>query len=79
MGMDIIRKIDALDDEVGGRFLLTALLQKRIQEVVRGAPSFSDAGNPIRSALLEIEGEKIEFGEVDVDASENLFGEEEEE
>lgn len=78
MGMDIIRKIDALDEQVGGRFMLTALLQKRIQEVVRGAPSFADASNPIRAALLEIEGEKIEFAEADEDAFENLFGEEEE-
>ena len=35
MGIDVIRQIDRLDEKVGGRFRLTSLIQKRIQEVVR--------------------------------------------
>ena len=33
-----IRVIDELEEKVGGRFQLTALLQKRIRELVAGAP-----------------------------------------
>ncbi len=33
-----IRIIDELEQKIGGRFLLTALLQKRIRELVAGAP-----------------------------------------
>ena len=68
MGIDVIRQIDRLDDKVGGRFRLTALLQKRIQEVVRGSPRFIEGKTPMRSALAEIEAGKIELGE---QASEN--------
>lgn len=37
-----IRIIDELDAKVGGRFKLTALLQKRIRELVAGAPRLVD-------------------------------------
>lgn len=62
MGIDVIRQVDRLDDKVGGRFRLTALLQKRIQEVVRGSPRFVEAKSHLRSALAEIEAGKIELG-----------------
>lgn len=65
MAMDTIRKIDALDAVVGGRFKLTALIQRRIQDVVRGSPSFSSEKHPIRAALAEIAAEKIQFAEHD--------------
>lgn len=67
MGIDVIRQIDRLDAKVGGRFRLTALLQKRIQEVVRGSPRFIDAKTPMRSALAEIEAGKIELTEGDAE------------
>lgn len=63
MGIDVIRQIDRLDAKVGGRFRLTALIQKRIQEVVRGSPQFIDAKSYLRSALAEIEAGKIELNE----------------
>lgn len=62
MGIDVIRQIDRLDEKVGGRFRLTALIQKRIQEVTRGSPRFIEAKSPMRSALAEIEAGKIELG-----------------
>lgn len=63
MGIDVIRQIDRLDEKVGGRFRLTSLIQKRIQEVVRGSPRFIEAKSPMRSALAEIEAGKIELVE----------------
>lgn len=61
MGIDVIRQIDRLDAKVGGRFRLTALIQKRIQEVTRGSPRLIDGKTPMRSALAEIEAGKIEL------------------
>lgn len=63
MGRDIINKIDRLDEKVGGRFRLTALVQRRIQEVVKGSPRLIEARTPLRSALAEIEAGKIELSE----------------
>jgi DNA-directed RNA polymerase subunit K/omega len=65
MGIDTIRQIDRLDSVVGGRFKLTALLQRRIQEVIRGSPRLMDGKTPLRSALAEIEAGKIEMIEVE--------------
>jgi DNA-directed RNA polymerase subunit K/omega len=61
MGIDTIRQIDRLDERVGGRFKLTALLQRRIQEVIRGSPRLIEGKTPLRSALAEIEAGKIEL------------------
>ncbi len=61
MGLDTIRQIDRLDEMVGGRFKLTALLQRRIQEVIRGSPRLIEGKTPLRSALAEIEAGKIEL------------------
>lgn len=63
MGRDIISKLDRLDEKVGGRFRLTALIQRRIQEVTKGSPRFIEAKTPLRSALAEIEAGKIELSE----------------
>jgi DNA-directed RNA polymerase subunit K/omega len=60
MGIDTIRQIDRLDEQVGGRFRLTSLLQRRIQELIRGSPRFADGATPLRTALMEIETGKIE-------------------
>ena len=65
MGFDTIRQIDRLDSVVGGRFKLTALLQRRIQEVVKGSPRLIEGKTPLRSALAEIEAGKIEMVDVE--------------
>jgi DNA-directed RNA polymerase subunit K/omega len=70
MGIDTIRQIDRLDEKVGGRFKLTALLQRRIQEVIRGSPRLIEGRSPLRSALLEIEAGKIEMIEAEKPAEE---------
>ena len=58
-----IRVIDELEGRVGGRFLLTALLQKRIRELVAGAPRLVEirSDNPIDIAIEEIRAGKIEL------------------
>jgi DNA-directed RNA polymerase subunit omega len=58
-----IRVIDELEERVGGRFLLTALLQKRIRELVAGAPRLVDirSENPIDIAIEEIRAGKIDL------------------
>jgi DNA-directed RNA polymerase subunit K/omega len=66
MGIDTIRQIDRLDETVGGRFKLTALLQRRIQEVIKGSPRLIEGKTPLRSALAEIEAGKIEMVEPEI-------------
>ena len=60
---DKIRVIDELETRVGGRFMLTALLQKRIRELVAGAPKLVEirSDNPIDVAIEEIRAGKIEL------------------
>ncbi|MDF1702778.1 MAG: DNA-directed RNA polymerase subunit omega [Planctomycetota bacterium] len=58
-----IRVIDELEGKVGGRFRLTALLQKRIRELVAGAPRLVEirSENPIDIAIEEIRAGKIDL------------------
>lgn len=58
-----IRVIDELEERVGGRYHLTALLQKRIRELVAGAPRLVEirSDNPIDIAIEEIRAGKIEL------------------
>ena len=58
-----IRIIDELDQKVGGRFKLTALLQRRIRELVAGAPRLVDvrSDNPIDVAIAEVRAGKVEL------------------
>ena len=58
-----IRIIDELDAKVGGRFKLTALLQKRIRELVAVAPRLVEirSDNPIDVAIAEVRAGKIEL------------------
>ena len=58
-----IRVIDELEQKVGGRFQLTALLQKRVRELVAGAPRLVDirSENPIDIAIEEIRAGKIDL------------------
>jgi len=64
-----IRVIDELEQKVGGRFLLTALLQKRIRELVAGAPRLVEirSENPIDIAIEEVRAGKIELVPDDAD------------
>ncbi|MFM8387531.1 MAG: DNA-directed RNA polymerase subunit omega [Planctomycetia bacterium] len=58
---DKIRILDELEAKVGGRFQLTALLQKRIRELVAGAPRLVDtrSDNPIDIAIEEVRAGKV--------------------
>lgn len=58
-----IRVLDELEGKVGGRFKVTALLQKRIRELVAGAPRLIEikSDNPIDVAIEEIRAGKIEL------------------
>ena len=58
-----IRILDELEERVGGRFQLTALLQKRIRELVAGAPRLVEipSTNPIDIAIEEVRAGKIEL------------------
>jgi DNA-directed RNA polymerase subunit omega len=64
-----IRIIDELDVKVGGRFKLTALLQKRIRELVAGAPRLVEirSDNPIDVAIAEVRAGKVELVAEDAD------------
>jgi DNA-directed RNA polymerase subunit K/omega len=56
-------KVMELSDKVGGMFRLAVLLQKRVQELVAGAPKLVETKeiNPINIAMLEIEQDAIEL------------------
>ena len=58
---DKICILDELEAKVGGRFQLTALLQKRIRELVAGAPRLVDtrSDNPIDIAIEEVRAGKV--------------------
>ncbi|MGE0191828.1 MAG: DNA-directed RNA polymerase subunit omega [Planctomycetota bacterium] len=64
-----IRILDELEERVGGRFSLTALLQKRVRELVAGAPRLveSKSDNPIDIAIEEVRAGKIELVPEDAD------------
>lgn len=69
MNNNQMRKIEEAVRRVGGRFKLTVLLEKRVRELVKGAPSLveTDAINPIDIALDEILAGKIEITESESD------------
>ena len=56
-------KVMDLADKAGGLFRLTVLLQKRVRELVGGAPKLveTDESNPINIAMLEVEEGAIEL------------------
>ena len=64
-----IRILDELEERVGGRFSLTSLLQKRVRELVAGAPKLVEvkSDNPIDIAIEEIRAGKIELVAEDAD------------
>ncbi len=56
-------RLEHLTQKVGGRFRLTALLQKRLSELVKGSPPLVDlpSNNFFEVALREIEEGRIEL------------------
>ena len=58
-------KLREAKQKIGNTFELTVLLQKRCQELVRGAPKLieTDLKNPIDIALEEVLAGKIWLGE----------------
>lgn len=60
---ELIEKIDTLAEKVGGRFKLAALIQRRMQEIVRTAPHIvhQSRESPLRLVLKEIEEGRIEL------------------
>lgn len=54
-------KLWELSNKVGGLFKLTVLLQKRIRELVNGAPKLVDTPSEdiVQIALMEVEQDKI--------------------
>lgn len=62
MSLEMVRKVEELDRKVGGRFRLTSLIQRRLQEVVRGsARPLEGNREPIQRVI-----EEIERGEIDL-------------
>ena len=61
-------KIMELSDKAGGLFRLAVLLQKRVQELVGGAPKLiqTTETNPINIAMLEVEADAIELVDLSV-------------
>ena len=58
-----VERLEQLTAKVGGRFRLTALLQKRLAELVKGSPPLVDlpSNNYFEIALREIEEGRIEL------------------
>ncbi len=56
-------EIDRMAEKFGGRFKLTVLLQKRVRELVKGAPRLveCDHKNLIDVALEEVRQGKLQF------------------
>lgn len=75
---ELIRRIDELAEQLGGRFKLASLIQRRLQEIIRTAPHVihSTSESPLRMVLREIEEGKIELEPDDdgVDAATLLGG-----
>lgn len=63
MSTELIRRIDDLAEQLGGRFKLAALIQRRMQEIIRTAPHLihQTRESPLRMVLKEIEDGKIEL------------------
>jgi len=62
----MIRKqeIDALSKRMGGRFKMTVLIQKRIQELVRGANPLIALDKERKQSIIDIAVEEVVQGKV---------------
>ncbi len=65
----MIRKheIDSMSRKIGGRFKLTVLIQKRIQELVRGANPLVTIDSERKHSLIDIAVEEILQGKIGFD------------
>ncbi len=62
MALERIRKIEELDRKVGGRFRLSALMQRRLQEVIRaGVRPLEGNREPINRVIAEIDQGAIDL------------------
>ena len=62
MSLEMVRKVEELDRKIGGRFRLTALIQRRLQEVVRGAARPLEGNRePIQRVIDEVERGEIDL------------------
>ena len=59
-------RLERLTRKVGGRFRLTALLQKRMSELVRGSPPMLDVEPEIAENLFEVALQEIEAGRIEL-------------
>jgi len=66
-------KSDEIVNKLGGRFKLTALIQRRLQELIQGArPLIERNGRTdLEVVIAEIEQDKITLEYVDDDSSRN--------
>jgi len=62
-------RVMQLSDKVGGLFRLAVLMQKRVNELVAGAPKLvqTKETNPINIALLEVEAGAIDLVDLSVE------------
>ena len=76
MTTDLIKQIDDLAVELGGRFKLASLIQRRLQEIVRTAPHVLHQGeeSPLRQVLREIREGKIELEPADDEPDTSILG-----
>lgn len=65
-------EVDSLAEKFGGRFKLTVLIQKRVRELVKGAPRLveTDKKNLIDVALEEIRQGKVGLEGLELEESE---------
>lgn len=64
MSLELVHRIESLDykEKIGGRFRLTSLIQRRLQEVVRGgARPLEGNREPILRVIEEIERDELEL------------------
>lgn len=59
-------RLELLTQKVGGRFRLTALLQKRMSELVKGSPPMLDVPPNVADNLFEIALREIEAGRIEL-------------
>ena len=59
-------RLELLTQKVGGRFRLTALLQKRMAELVRGSPPMLEVQPEVAENLFEVALQEIEAGRIEL-------------
>jgi DNA-directed RNA polymerase subunit K/omega len=67
--------IEELAKLVGGRFRLSALLQKRVRELTLGAPPLTETvhRDPVMTAIEELRAGKIELGPIVEDIGPEIY------